>query len=146
MAPAAELSVCASYVDVFCDAAFQLYAARDPLHFHKSAFVRQRTNKRNGLFSAQVLIIALQLELASSCARGLGVSRAGYSRPIIICQSGAAGTINFPRCEIPEMVYPLSLDDPRVPLRTLQAVKTFHHKGNNKVCTPTVIGTPGLGM
>jgi hypothetical protein len=69
---------------------------------------------------------ALQLELASSCAHGLGVSGAGCSRPIIICQSGAAGTINFPRCEIPEMAYPLSLDDPRAPLRTLKAVKMFH--------------------
>lgn len=72
------------------------------------------------------MIVALPLELASSCAHGLGVSRAGYSRPIIICQSGAAGTINFPRCEIPEMAYPLSLDDDRVPFPTLKAVKTFH--------------------
>lgn len=115
VAPAAELSVCARNIEAFSSAAFQLYAATDPLHFHTSALVQ----KEKGSCSVCLIEIALQLELAPSCAHGLGVSGAGCSRPIIICQSGAAGTINFPRCEIPEMAYPLSLDDPRAPLRTL---------------------------
>lgn len=134
MAPAAELSVCARNSEAFSSAAFQLYAAKDPLHFHASALVQ----KEKGSSSVCLRKTALQLELASSCAHGLGVSGAGCSRPIIICQSVAAGTINFPRCEIPEMAYPLSLDDPRAPLRTLTAVKMFH-ENETISCAHTII-------
>jgi hypothetical protein len=37
VAPAAELSVCARNVEAFFSAAFQLYAAKDPINFHESA-------------------------------------------------------------------------------------------------------------
>lgn len=41
VAPAAELSVCARNIEAFSCAAFQLYAAKDPLHFRTSALVQK---------------------------------------------------------------------------------------------------------